>query len=1002
MFPFLVDIDMTQTRKMQNGNKTPTLYSFYEDQYDFNDLSRRVDSGMNAYISTLKKGKKYEKEFREAVSNLMAGVKDGTITFGNGRYNDSLGRYSNAKDKDKDVYGWAANYIYSNMGKSQKYVAPEDTTRIKWEGNSSIGRALIKDIFNSDSWNPQDFIDLDPYNEETGTRGTSGRVARLSNAFQNVRNNFDSLFTGYTDADKQNALSWINQALNAMKTDGFGDNDYLDLSRASGLDFRSMFSTQYRKSPETTVEGQQENQALGFVDWMQQNYPQFSGTLHSPLNLKTNQTLGTDTLTRFRQAISNLSDNDLYRIVRSSITDTNYVFNNEPFIRNTFAQNPQITNPFGLAEVLQNMKNRGLLQPFDQDNLNLYYIPTTSTNRQTAWVWDTTDNSVKEMSFHSIPYWRNRIQQEYNNYANSGSNSPSTGFEQFLRQAGYQFKKGGILKAQNGSPLWYSNLETNGDYDPAKYQYSYDTSRLVNADMSDTNWSPWVSNVAGLGVGRYRPTTGNTRSYTQGIEDTQYYKNFGNALLNPDGTFTDVGLAWAKAVDAQLPKGSKATFFDESGNLRTTWAPTTNDTYGRTKRQFNNLADYVNYVRNDQILGSRHNVFLNQGNRYFYKDQNGVEHWVDPNEISKYEVSANPVRSQWNDDNTIYWNDYELTGLKANPESPEDSTGTEVETPEDNSNRSWVLPLAGETTTPRNTNFGQIMASLTPDLIGAGRLFASLRTNNRVSRTLDRSLRPVLRDTYERYSPITGAFSEMQFRNRQAADLRRQASRPFTSDASLQLAGQLEADRQARDLEYQGFLADDKEIKRTQEAALARQEDNMARRSEVSNFNRASINQTNREKAQLEATRLRRNWQSVDNFLQGIESRLRTRLETDRERRNNFRLQTGVSDVETRYQDAIQGIIDDARNWQAKHPGEALSNMPNYNNYVNALREMTRWKAAQTYKTHADVYGYRYSNPYLAKDPTSILSAYGYKKGGVLKPSTMNLINKVIKNESYT
>jgi hypothetical protein len=49
----------------------------------------------------------------------------------------------------------------------------------------------------------------------------------------------------------------------------------------------------------------------------------------------------------------------------------------------------------------------------------------------------------------------------------------------------------------------------------------------------------------------------------------------------------------------------------------------------------------------------------------------------------------------------------------------------------------------------------------------------------------------------------------------------------------------------------------------------------MARRSEVANFNRASMNQTNREKAQLEATRLKSNWQSIDNFLQGVESRLR-------------------------------------------------------------------------------------------------------------------------------
>jgi hypothetical protein len=32
--------------------------------------------------------------------------------------------------------------------------------------------------------------------------------------------------------------------------------------------------------------------------------------------------------------------------------------------------------------------------------------------------------------------------------------------------------------------------------------------------MSDDKWNPWVSDIAGLGVGRYKPTAGNTRAYT--------------------------------------------------------------------------------------------------------------------------------------------------------------------------------------------------------------------------------------------------------------------------------------------------------------------------------------------------------------------------------------------------------------------------------------------------------------------------------------------------------
>ena len=104
---------------------------------------------------------------------------------------------------------------------------------------------------------------------------------------------------------------------------------------------------------------------------------------------------------------------------------------------------------------------------------------------------------------------------------------------------------------------------------------------------------------------------------------------------------------------------------------------------------------------------------------------------------------------------------------------------------------------------------------------------------------------------------MTGAFSDMQLKNRQGAEILSQSYRPFTSDASLAAARMLEGQKYANDLQYQGYLADDKEIKRTQDEALSRQENNMARRSYTANFNRASINQTNREIAQLEASRLK-------------------------------------------------------------------------------------------------------------------------------------------------
>lgn len=532
------------------------------------------------------------------------------------------------------------------------------------------------------------------------------------------------------------------------------------------------------------------------------------------------------------------------------------------------------------------------------------------------------------------------------------------------------FKKGRVIKAQAGSNTndWYSELI---DFDPSGYTHQYDTSRLVNADMFDDNWDAWTSDVTGIGQGRYKPASGNTRDYTQGIEDTQYYQNFGKALFS-DGKFTDLGLAWAKATDALLPKGSKATFLDENNNRRTSWTADNKDIYDRAPNTFSDLVKYANYVRNDQILGARHNVFLNTGKRYFYKDKNGNKHWVDPNVIDKYVVSDTP-ESSWNDDHTVYWNDYELTGLK----TPEESV---VETPQDKK-QSSINPISQPPSTKSTNQLGNFMSQLAPDLIGARRLFGSLRTNNKVAETIRRSLTPVLKNTHELYSPVTGAFSEMQLRNSQAADIRRQAARPFTSDASLQLAGALEANRQATDLERQGFLADDAEIKRTKAEALRRQEDNIARRSEVANFNRASINQTNRELAQLEGTRLKQNWQSVDNFLSGLEGRVRQRAEVDRERRLNFGLQTAQQDIDDQYYDALQKAQDAALKWQ-KDPANASKTLSEMPNYFQFLRELSRWRNANSIGAHANVYGYRYDNKYLNKSARDIGSKYRFYKNG--------------------
>jgi len=166
---------------------------------------------------------------------MMSGIKDGTITFENGYYHDSKGRYSNSKKKNRDYYGLIANYLYSKQGK-------QGEVESNWNGSQSIGKDLIKEIFNSNTGNLQDFIDLDPLDKKTNKRGIDRRASYLSDKLQEIYNTFDTRYSGYTAQEKANALSNIQAAINALSNKTIDAGDYLALSRAaSGLDYRTMF-----------------------------------------------------------------------------------------------------------------------------------------------------------------------------------------------------------------------------------------------------------------------------------------------------------------------------------------------------------------------------------------------------------------------------------------------------------------------------------------------------------------------------------------------------------------------------------------------------------------------------------------------------------------------------------------------------------------------------------------------------------------------------------------
>jgi hypothetical protein len=165
---------------------------------------------------------------------------------------------------------------------------------------------------------------------------------------------------------------------------------------------------------------------------------------------------------------------------------------------------------------------------------------------------------------------------------------------------------------------------------------------------------------------------------------------------------------------------------------------------------------------------------------------------------------------------------------------------------------------------------------LPEDVIALGRMVGGLATNNKAAEQYKAGLKPLLIDTYENTVPITGNYFAKASADRQASNLTSLAARPRTSDASLQLAGELEAQNKAGDIRFQGDMADADMFYKTRMMAQQESDAAKARRTDVANRNRASMLQIDAAKAQIDSAKTTANYQQVINpYLSGIENQFR-------------------------------------------------------------------------------------------------------------------------------
>lgn len=221
------------------------------------------------------------------------------------------------------------------------------------------------------------------------------------------------------------------------------------------------------------------------------------------------------------------------------------------------------------------------------------------------------------------------------------------------------------------------------------------------------------------------------------------------------------------------------------------------------------------------------------------------------------------------------------------------------------------------------------------DVIALGRMVGGLAVNNKAAKLYKEGLKPTLLDTFENTVPLQGNFQATTNAEQQAGNLESVAARPRTSDASLQLAGELEASGRAGQARFQGGLQDAEMFYKTRMLGQQESDAAKARRVDVANRNRASMNQIDAAKKQIDAARVTSNYQNViASYLAGVENQFAQK----RAMNQQLDMEEAQREAERTYSPEFDRLTQDYNN-AYKAYGAA-----NNNNY-------TGWETSNEYKS---------------------------------------------------
>ena len=151
-----------------------------------------------------------------------------------------------------------------------------------------------------------------------------------------------------------------------------------------------------------------------------------------------------------------------------------------------------------------------------------------------------------------------------------------------------------------------------------------------------------------------------------------------------------------------------------------------------------------------------------------------------------------------------------------------------------------------------------------------------LGVNNKIAKRAIDAEKPFLQTTSESNRSVYGDYDALQQGEKSAAELRKMASKPLTSDGSLQQDARLKAEIEAQKSIAQGLEADNQRIQQTQEIAWQQEKENQLQRIAIANANRQAMMMSEKNKSNILNMRDSANFSQVINpLLSAKEQRLR-------------------------------------------------------------------------------------------------------------------------------